>query len=170
VRENQNDQNILKAYLYWARYLKLEDADRKILGSLDFENQNNDGNKLEICREGLWLTQIEMGKRLGVSRATYRHLEENEKKGKITLMKLRQAAEAMDCELIYFVRPKQKKIFSVLLWESIRAQALEIYRLRTKKDVISPTILARVAVQMTKKKKVRVARKWRRIFGSEKFV
>jgi XRE family transcriptional regulator, regulator of sulfur utilization len=168
TKENRS-LNISKAYTYWAYYMKLESGDQTIRRVLSFSGPLEVNNWLEICREGLWLTQTEMGERLGMSRETYRKMEESEKKGSLKLSKLQRAAEAMNCELVYFVRPKQRKTFSAILWDQLEAAAVEEYQKRFRQGEIKPVVLARTAVRLLKKKKVRAQRKWRRIFGPEKF-
>lgn len=54
---------------------------------------------IRTIREALGMTMAQLGKRLGISPQSLRSLEEREQKGTISLTKLREAAEAMDCEL-----------------------------------------------------------------------
>jgi hypothetical protein len=42
-----------------------------------------------------------------VKRQSYAQFENAEERGSITLASLRRAAEAMDCELVYFVAPRE---------------------------------------------------------------
>lgn len=47
-----------------------------------------------------------MAERASVKRQSFSQFEAAEEKGSISLASLRRAAEAMDCELVYFVVPK----------------------------------------------------------------
>lgn len=58
-------------------------------------------------REAVGLTQAEVAERAGVKRQSYAEFENAEKRGSITLSSLRRAAEAMDCELVYYVAPRE---------------------------------------------------------------
>jgi transcriptional regulator with XRE-family HTH domain len=49
----------------------------------------------------------ELTERLGVQRREIFRLEKAEKESRITLAALKRAAEALDCELIYGLRPKE---------------------------------------------------------------
>jgi transcriptional regulator with XRE-family HTH domain len=58
-------------------------------------------------REAIGLTQAEVAERAAVKRQSYAEFENAERRGSITLSSLRRAAEAMDCELVYFVAPRE---------------------------------------------------------------
>jgi transcriptional regulator with XRE-family HTH domain len=57
-------------------------------------------------REAVGLTQAEVAEKAGVKRQSYAQFENHEERGSITLSSLRRAAEAMDCELVYYVAPR----------------------------------------------------------------
>jgi predicted DNA-binding mobile mystery protein A len=61
---------------------------------------------LRAIREAIGLTQGEVAAKVAVKRQTYAQFEVAEEQGGISLSSLRRAAEAMDCELVYFVVPK----------------------------------------------------------------
>ncbi len=65
-----------------------------------------------------WLRQVRLasfwslkrvGKRIGVSTSAYRKIENSEIAGIITLNRLRECAKALDCELVYGLRPINRK-------------------------------------------------------------
>lgn len=62
---------------------------------------------LRAVREAVGLTQGTVAARASVKRQSYSQFETAEEKGTITLGSLKRAAEAMDCELVYFVIPKE---------------------------------------------------------------
>jgi len=156
-----------KAFFIWKQICNLEVADSKVKWALSISKPNPGSNSwLELCREGQWLTQIEMGKRLGLTKSGYRKLELRERGGKITLEILQQAAEAMDCELIYCIRPKQRKWFSILLWEQVYPRAFQIYKQRTRTEIIKPLILGKIAAQVTINTKFRHEKGWARNLGN----
>ncbi len=58
-------------------------------------------------REAVGLTQSDVAVRASVKRQSYAQFEVTEEKGSISIASLRRAAEAMDCELVYFIIPKE---------------------------------------------------------------
>jgi hypothetical protein len=54
-----------------------------------------------------------------VNQSTYSRLELSEEAETITLNKLRMAAEALDCELVYAIRPKCRKPFAEIIWAGV---------------------------------------------------
>jgi predicted DNA-binding mobile mystery protein A len=61
---------------------------------------------LRAVREAIGLSQARVAERGAVKRQSYAQFEAAEEKGSISVASLRRAAEAMDCELVYFVVPK----------------------------------------------------------------
>jgi predicted DNA-binding mobile mystery protein A len=62
---------------------------------------------LRAVREATGIGQEAIARKLGVKRQSYVQLEEAEARGAITLASLQRAAEAMECELVYFVIPRE---------------------------------------------------------------
>jgi predicted DNA-binding mobile mystery protein A len=62
---------------------------------------------LRLVREAVGLTQADVASRMAVKRQSYAQFEVAEEHGAISLASLRRAAEAMDCELVYFVVPRE---------------------------------------------------------------
>jgi transcriptional regulator with XRE-family HTH domain len=58
-------------------------------------------------REAVGLTQADVAGKAGVKRQSYAQFENAEERGSITLSSLRRAAEAMGCELVYYVAPRE---------------------------------------------------------------
>jgi len=61
---------------------------------------------LRAVREAVGLTQNGVAARIGVRRQSYAQLEEAEERGSISIASMHRAAEAMGCELVYFVIPR----------------------------------------------------------------
>lgn len=79
---------------------------------------------LKEARKALFLSTGEMAKRLNIARSSYLKIERSEKLGTIKLNTLRQAAEALDCEVVYALRPKKRKQFSAIIWEILFHEAI----------------------------------------------
>jgi predicted DNA-binding mobile mystery protein A len=73
-------------------------------------------------RQALGLTLEDIGKRLRASRQAVQQLEKAEAQDRITLGALRRAAEAMGCELVYALIPKDGS-FSELAEQPTRDRA-----------------------------------------------
>ena len=61
---------------------------------------------LRAIRESTALTQAGVATKLGLSRQSYAALETSEARGAISLNSLQRAADAMDCEVVYFLVPR----------------------------------------------------------------
>jgi predicted DNA-binding mobile mystery protein A len=62
---------------------------------------------LRAIREAVGLSQVQVAVRAGVKRQSYAQFESAEEKGSISVASLRRAAGAMDCELVYFIVPRE---------------------------------------------------------------
>jgi predicted DNA-binding mobile mystery protein A len=62
---------------------------------------------LRAVREALGLTQGKVAEKAAMKRQSYAQFENAEKKGTISLASLRRAAAAMDCEVVYFIVPRE---------------------------------------------------------------
>jgi predicted DNA-binding mobile mystery protein A len=62
---------------------------------------------LRAVRDAIGLNQRTVAARMAIRQQTYHQIEQREGKGDISLSSLRRAAEALDCELVYFLVPKQ---------------------------------------------------------------
>lgn len=61
---------------------------------------------LRATRTALGLSQGDVAGRLSLTQQAYADFEAAEERGAISLNSLQRAAEAMDCELVYFVVPR----------------------------------------------------------------
>ncbi|HEV7227405.1 mobile mystery protein A [Brevundimonas sp.] len=72
---------------------------------------------IRAIRDGLGMTAQQLANRLGVSRQAVSALEKGEVQATLSLKSLRQAAEALDCTLVYLLVPKSS------LEEAVRERA-----------------------------------------------
>jgi predicted DNA-binding mobile mystery protein A len=61
---------------------------------------------LRAVRSVLGFSQDLVAKKIAMTRQSYADLEAAEQRGAISLNSLQRAAEAMDCELVYFIVPR----------------------------------------------------------------
>lgn len=78
---------------------------------------------LRGAREALQLSMETVAQKLNVSTAAYAHFEQSERDMTIKLATLVKVAAAMDCELIYALRPKSRQTFSELVWNQLVKRA-----------------------------------------------
>jgi predicted DNA-binding mobile mystery protein A len=62
---------------------------------------------LRAVRDAANLSQDKVANKLGTKRQSYAQMETAEERGSITVNSLRRAAESMDCELVYFLVPRE---------------------------------------------------------------
>jgi predicted DNA-binding mobile mystery protein A len=75
---------------------------------------------VRAIRDALGMTSRQLAARMGLAQSTVTALEQGEAAETITLKTLRQAAEALDCQLIYALVPR------TTLDERVRARAREL--------------------------------------------
>ena len=64
------------------------------------------GGWVRAIREALGMTLDSFGKRLGVAKQTASQLEHVESSGKLTISRLREAANALECDLVVLLVPR----------------------------------------------------------------
>ena len=62
---------------------------------------------VKTIRSALRMTEGELAAKMGVNQATLHKLEKSEVAGRIQLVTLRKAAQALNCEVVYALVPKQ---------------------------------------------------------------
>jgi predicted DNA-binding mobile mystery protein A len=78
------------------------------------------GGWIRTIRESLGMTLRQLSRRMGVKHSVVARAEQRERTGAISLEALRRAAEAMDCDLVYFFLPRQG------LQATVQAQAMRV--------------------------------------------
>ncbi len=79
------------------------------------------GGWIRAIRQALGMTTSQLAARLRVTRQAVLDLERREAEGSVTLSALRRAANAMECDLLYAVVPRQP--VKDILWSRARAVA-----------------------------------------------
>ena len=111
-----SEQECEKAYDIWRYFLGFQHIDRftdavqKVEGRLGWLKWARDAKQ--------WSTRM-AADRMGATQSNWVQLEKAEKAGAIQLKTLQKAAEALDCELVYIIRPRCKQRFSKLMWKTI---------------------------------------------------
>lgn len=81
---------------------------------------------IKTIRQGLGMTANQLAKRLSVHRTRVVKIERAELEGALTLRTLREAAESLNCDLIYGFVPKES------IQETLQKQAEKVARQRIK--------------------------------------
>src|SRR5438105_218586 len=117
---NMDAEQLHKAYSSWLfRHYKSRPQDQEIVPFLndDIKGFTEGQSWLKKARNAFQLSTSTVAEKLEISRSAYAKLEKSELEGTITLKALSKAAQAIDCELVYAVRPKKKVRFSWLIWQ-----------------------------------------------------
>jgi predicted DNA-binding mobile mystery protein A len=117
-----------------SRKLVLEQLDRKLrdLKPL-FGTIVPERGWLNAIRTALGMSLRQLGSRLKISIQSVKEIEERESDGSITLKSLRQAANALDLELVYFLVPREQSLEAMI--EKRAGQVARSIALRTSKTM-----------------------------------
>lgn len=74
---------------------------------------------IDYVRLGLGMGLTQLASRLGITQPSLSGLIKQEKEGRITINKLREIAEAMDCDLVYGLIPR-KKIEDIIYEQALK--------------------------------------------------
>ncbi|AWI09633.1 putative DNA-binding mobile mystery protein A [Ereboglobus sp. PH5-10] len=88
----------------------LRGLDEEIEAKHDLRGKINAPAKgwLRAVREALGLSQRDIAARMRIRQQPYASMEKREADGTVSLSTLRRAADALDCELVYFLVPKEQ--------------------------------------------------------------
>ncbi len=125
---NLTSEELEKAYKFWLVKRSTLDVERAIYPFLS-DNMipfivGNSG-WLKTARTELSLSAATVATKISLSRSAYSKFEESEMQGTITLATLAKAAAAMECELVYAIRPKSRKQFSRIIWDVLLPLAVQ---------------------------------------------
>lgn len=74
---------------------------------------------IDYIRLGLGMSLVQLARRVGVTQATLSSSIKLEREGRITLKKLSEIANAMDCDLVYALVPR-KKIEDMIIEQAMK--------------------------------------------------
>ena len=126
------------------RIMQIRSLDKKTSSLADAKNIVPKGSGwINTVREALGMTAVQLAKRLGVTQPRIAKLESNEENLKLSTMK--KVAEALDCEFVYYFKPKttfqdivqnqaKKKAEEILLGVNLN-MALENQDIQTQETV-----------------------------------
>jgi transcriptional regulator with XRE-family HTH domain len=161
-----SNQEYYRAFLmWWTQNFRHQDYDKMI----DHFNHPDvlSGSQLpngwlRTARESLMISVDQCAEKLGMSRANYSQFEKRELEGKITIETLARAAEALDCELVYAIRPKKRVRFSQLIWQKLLSEAQVHSWVRRSSPQTKPQALAKIATDLFHDPEFRKRQGWKR--------
>jgi predicted DNA-binding mobile mystery protein A len=110
------------------RTLRAQQLERSLRPFVDSkDNQRPQMGWIRAIRQATGVTTRELAKRLGQARSRTSALEKSEAEYRITLGSLRDAADALGCQLVYALVPKSGSI-QELAEQQARAEAAENVR------------------------------------------
>jgi transcriptional regulator with XRE-family HTH domain len=108
---------------WWTTKFPVQDFDQTVVPFLQ-ESIRPKVGWLRAAREGLMQSSGRAAEKAGISRTAWTRIERAELQGKVTIASLAQMAEALDCELVYAIRPKKRVRFSEVIWQQLLGGAL----------------------------------------------
>lgn len=145
-------KEISDAYLKWRRYYSHLRSEKDLEGFIRASHSNGAGfgGRLKQARESKFLTAETVAEKLNISANALKKIEAREESDSLPISKIREIAEALDCELLYAVVPKNRKRFSELIWEQVVGEALESRQLKVCNPFNKSGALAAVVVSPEK--------------------
>jgi hypothetical protein len=156
------EKELFTGYMIWRRRFCEFAVDDWLWSLRDFKPPKEGVSWLRVARMALQLSTRSVADRLGYAQHAYCRLEKDEPEGCISLEVMKAAAEAMDCELIYFIRPKKYKTFSERIWSSVLPETLKHPAISTCVAHRRGFRLADLAFQTARKPKFRRRQGWAR--------
>lgn len=117
---------------------------------------------LQGAREALMISTDVAAESLKMSRSGFSKLEKMESEGKITIETLAKAAEALDCELVYAIRPRKRVRFSQVIWQKLLREAENHSWVRRSSLQAKPQALAKIASELFNDSEFRKRQGWKR--------
>lgn len=157
------DDELQKAFTIWLNDYAARETEGVLAPFLNDQIKSYSHNQqgwLKTARKALFLSADTVASKLKVARSAYSKYEESEEKGVITLTTLARAAEAMNCELVYAIRPKNKKYFSQIIWEKLLPFAISHPWIKTCDQKRRGHGLAFIVKQLMNSPKFRRERGW----------
>jgi transcriptional regulator with XRE-family HTH domain len=159
-----SNQDYYRAFLrWWSGNFPFQEYDQAVdsLNRLDISADQRRG-WLRAARESLMMSSEKVAEKLRVSKSGYSKLEKMEDEGKITIETLEKAAAALDCELVYAIRPRKRVRFSQIIWQKLVSEAQVHSWVRRSSPQTKPQALAKIATELFRDPEFRKRQGWKR--------
>lgn len=131
-----------RGYFAWLNGYCGAKIDREIESFLGVDSTDP---TLKRAREALLLTTRSAAAKMNISAQSLSRLEKNEEQGTITLNSLKMAAEALDCDLVYAIVPKNRKRFSLQIWKRLYSVVRRDSKIKKLKSTVRGNAIAELA-------------------------
>lgn len=160
-----SEKELKTAFQLWKKNYNFNDVDDELTPYLNDNiksHSEKNGGWLAKTRKALFLSAQTISVNLNITRSAYSQLETSEENGTISLTSLAKAAAAMNCELVYVIRPKNKKNYALQIWEKLLAKALQHSWLQNCDQRKRGPALARIALDTMNEAEFRRRQNWSR--------
>lgn len=157
------DEELKKAYRYWLQIYEMKEKEKLLQPFLSeeiFAFSAKQESWIKLAREALFISATDVADNLKITRKAFSNFEAGEAQGTITLNTLAKVADAMDCELVYAIRPKRKKLFSQIIWEVLAKNSLNQPAMRSYSPKRMVQALVAVATSQMNKASFRKSQGW----------
>ena len=158
-----DNEQIKKGYLTWLyRTYLFKETDDSIEPYLNFDIKayNGSENWLVSARNAMHIPIGKAAEKMGVSRSAFWKIEESERKGTVRLKTLARAAAAIDCEVVFAIRPIKRERFSRIIWRRLQAPAMAHGWVKTRPENRKAVALAGIAERKMLDSKFRKSQNW----------
>ena len=115
---------------------------------------------IQAAREGLQIASTHAARMAQITPSSWRDFESRERSGTIELASLRKLAEALDCELVYAIRPKKRITFSRVIWEKLFIEVRNHPFLKVCNQKARPSAIAALAKRTARCPQFRRKQNW----------
>ena len=132
-------EEIRSSFMLWRSHSTQFQPDHTVIGQLAY------------ARTLLHISATRAAEKLKITQPAYSQFERSERSGRINLETLRRAADALDCELKYEIRPKSHPDFFSATWEKFLPDALNHPWMKCCDPERKTVALVSVMKELTKK-------------------
>lgn len=159
MRDLKEDEQV-QAYKIWRLGYEFKNLDNELEPFLNNTTICKRKDWLKSARRALQFSTNGIAKKLKLSTQAYSKLETSEQLGSISITTLEKAADALNCELIYILRPKTMQTFSQIVWKKLLSQAANHPWVQTRPVPYKRRAIAAIARELIKDPKFRRKHGW----------
>jgi predicted DNA-binding mobile mystery protein A len=120
---------------------------------------------IQTIRTTLGMTAQQLAQRMGISQATVSNLEKSEAVNTITLQSLQRAAQALDCEVVYALVPRQP-LANMVSDKATQLAIASVHRVRHTMSLEAQSTPNETAqVQIKARKEALLAGRWSKLWN-----
>lgn len=165
LKQRQKRDWKIFAFLVWQSHIqgRLGTEKKELIQDINRElyEYEQEKNWLWHTRQVLQMKTSLIAEKIGVTKAAYYQFEKAEENGTITVQSLEKAAQALDCELIYFLKPKgSSPTLSEQLWNEVFPDAIQHSWVRSRPEKNKYLALISIVKKLIKDPQYRKKKNW----------